>query len=40
MSEPIVNVYCRRADRDADAIAGLEQRERNSTVIAFKTPSK
>jgi integrase len=40
MSEPIVNVYCRRADRDADAIAGLEQRERNATVIAFKTPSK
>jgi hypothetical protein len=36
MSEPIVNVYCARADRDRIAIEAMQSRERNAQVIAFK----
>jgi integrase len=39
MSEPIVNVYCRRADQDAEAIRAMELRARNARIIPFKKPS-
>jgi integrase len=35
MSEPIVNVYCARADRDRIAIEAMQLRERNAQVIPF-----
>jgi len=40
MTEPIVNVYCERADADAEAIRALELLERNADVVPFKPKSE